>query len=436
MTGFKNNFTKDGNFASMIIGLIIAVFNAGCAIGGLTLSKLADKFGRKISIYISIVIYLVGTLIQITSCSSKSWVQFMVGRIVTGLAVGSTSVLCPMFISESSPLQIRGAMVVLYQLMITLGIFCGNIANYGCKVHHEGTNTEWMIPVGLGFLWGVITIVGIFFMPESAIYLIEQKHDEAEARKSISKMNCAGLNDALVNAEVERITANYQRIQQQIGDVKWNEFLVGKPKLFLRLVIGMMIMAFQQFSGANYFFYYGTSLFKSVGLNDSYVTAIILSVVNFVSTFGGVYFVEKLGRKACLLMGSIGMFICMTIYASLGSFALNSKGVENSHVGGAMIAFTCIYIFFFATTTGPVTFVVVSELYPVRVRATSMSIATSMNWISNFLISLFTPFITGAIGFKYGYVFSGCLLASAIFVWFLVPETKNLTSEEIDDLFE
>ncbi|KAL6949746.1 hypothetical protein ACO0QE_000403 [Hanseniaspora vineae] len=190
-------------------------------------------------------------------------------------------------------------------------------------------------------------------------------------------------------------------------------------------------MIFQQTSGINYFFYYGTSLFDRVGLQDPYLTAIILGAVNFVATFGGIYLVEKLGRRNLLLLGSFGAFISMMVYASVGSFVFQKHAS-----GGIMIAFTCFFIIFFAIALGPVSFVVVSELYPPRVKTFSMAIATSLNWISNFLIGLLTPTITARIGYKFGYVFAAFMLASTFFVFFLVPETKNKTSDEIDKIYE
>ncbi|CCH41703.1 Hexose transporter 2 [Wickerhamomyces ciferrii] len=446
MESFKNKFGNVENngvreFSSIIIGLIISIFNIGCAIGGLSLSKIGDSYGRKIGLFFSIFIYIIGLIILITSTKSGSWLQIFFGRIITGLAVGSTSVLTPMFISENAPLKIRGAMVVLYQLMITLGILMGNIVNFICKRSYQGqlnNDSEWMIPIGLCFVWSAFIVVGISAMPESPIYLINIKNDVDQARLSIAKLNNTHVDDPKVSKQVESIVLNHERTKREVGDVQWNEFLIGKPKLLLRLVIGMVIMFCQQFSGANYFFYYGTTLFNSVGIEDSYITSIILGGVNFISTFGGIYFVERFGRKACLLVGSIGMGLCMAIYSSLGSFVLNSNanGEPNFAVGIVMILFTCVYIFFFATTWGPVSFVVVSELFPVRVRNTSMSISTSINWISNFLISLFTPYVVVKIGFKLGYVFVVSLIFSGIFVLWMVPETKGLNIEDFDELYQ
>ena len=174
------------------------------------------------------------------------------------------------------------------------------------------------------------------------------------------------------------------------------------------------------------------AIFNSVGIEDPYLTSILLSSVNFASTFLGIYLVERLGRKACLILGSVGMFTCMSIYASVGSFAL-TKTPQAS--GAVMITFTCIYIMFFACTSGPVSFVVISELFPARTKAISMAICTSMNWLCNFFISLFTPYVTEKIGFKLGFVFAVCLFISVWFFTFFLKETKNKTSEEVDKLY-
>lgn len=442
MESFKNNFgtlfnarTGTHYFPDMLIGLVISIFNIGCAVGGLTLAKVGDWKGRKIGIYASLLVYVVGLLIQVVN--STRWYQFFVGRIFSGLAVGSTAVLVPMFISESAPLQIRGAMVVLYQLMITLGILMGNVVNYACKktIADALANKNWQIPVALGFVWSLVIAVGIFFMPESAQFLVVKKNDVDGALRSVAIMNSLSAKDPFVAEQVEHLALyDIDRSPDTQSNTNWLEFLVGRPRLGLRLLTGMLVMAFQQLSGANYFFYYGTTLFDSVGVDDSYVTSILLSSVNFASTFGGIYLVEKLGRKSCLLLGSAGMFVCMTVYASIGSFALRVGG-DNVVPGAVMIAFTCVYIMFFACTTGPVSFVVISELFPARTKAISMAICTSINWFANFLISLFTPYITSEIGFRYGYVFAGCLLLSVVFVWCMVPETKGLTIEQVDELY-
>ncbi|CCF56286.1 hypothetical protein KAFR_0A08520 [Kazachstania africana CBS 2517] len=413
------------------LGLMISIVNIGAMFGGLLLPKLGVSRGRKLGILISTMIYMAGILAQLINCDA--WFQFFVGRAICGMGIGSLTVLVPMFISEIAPLQIRGSMVALYQLMITFGILVGNLTNYAVIRNVKYNGDEWKIPIGLGILWASILLLGLNMVPESAPFLIIKRADIEGAKESFAKMNNISPNAHMVAEFVEQMSTEAfknNELLKQKKEIPF-EFINGKPRLGLRLLIGIMIMVFQQLSGINYFFYYSTSLFANIGIQDSYITSLILSTVNFFTTFGGIILVERWGRKMCLLVGSVGMFFCMIIYASVGSFV--SSNIKS---GVIMIVVTCIYIMFFAATTGPVSFVLVSELFPMRTKAISMAICNSMNWMVNFVISMFTPAITSKIGFKYGYVFAGCLLASIVFVITLVPETKNKNEQEIDKIYE
>lgn len=433
---FGTNFDSSSNthyFPKLLIGLIVSIFNISCALGGLFLVKIADINGRKPGIYAAITIYSLGTLIGWT-CGS-SWWYFFFARFISGLGVGATAVMIPMFIAESAPINIRGAMVVLYQLMITLGILLGNVINYCCRsTLHETDNATWKIPVGLGNVWAAIVALGVHFMPESPVFLTKRLGNALKAKAAFAHMNNLDVDDPIVDSHIRKMMESADAEVSTHNDMKNSrfEFILGQPRLGFRLFIGIMVMAFQQLSGANYFFYYGTTLFNSVGIEDPYLTSILLSSVNFISTFFGIYLVEKLGRKACLILGSAGMFTCMSVYASVGSFALN-KSPQNS--GAIMVTFTCVYIMFFACTSGPVSFVVISELFPSRTKAISMAVCTSINWLCNFFISLCTPYVTDKIGFKFGFVFAGCLFVSFWFFTFLLKETKNKTPEQVDALY-
>lgn len=201
-------------------------------------------------------------------------------------------------------------------------------------------------------------------------------------------------------------------------------------------MLGMALQMFQQLTGANYFFYYGTTIFTATGLSNSYVTAMILGGVNFGSTFLGLWFIERFGRRKCLIWGALWMCGCFLIFASVGAFALDNKTPQNTpKPGAAMIVFACLFIVAFASTWGPMVWSVVGELYPGRHRAFGMSLATASNWGWNFLLAFFTPFITGDIGFKFGYVFAGCNLAAAVLVYLFVIEPKGRTLEQIDTMY-
>lgn len=414
-------------------GLIVSIFNIGCAIGGVTFGRLGDMYGRKLGLMFVTSIYMIGIVIQIASINS--WVQYFIGRIVSGLGIGAISVLSPMFISETSPKQIRGALVSCYQLMITLGIFLGYCTTYG-TYHGYSDDRQWRIPLGLCFAWGTFLIVGMSFMPESPRYLIENGRIE-EAKKSLATVNKVSPEDQFVNDEVDVIYTALET-EKLAGSASWGELFTGKPKIFYRLFVGVMLQSLQQLTGNNYFFYYGTTIFKSVGLNDSYETSIILGIVNFASTFVAFYIMDKLGRRKVLLGGAACMAVCLVIFACVGVKSLypHGWGTDSSKpAGNAMIVFTCIYIFFFACTWAPGVFVVVSETYPLRIRAKGMAIAQGANWIWGFLIAFFTPFITQAIHFAYGFVFFGCVIFAFFFVFAFVPETKGLTLEDVDEMY-
>lgn len=175
---------------------------------------------------------------------------------------------------------------------------------------------------------------------------------------------------------------------------------------------------------------------QATGLSNSYETQIILTVVNFGVTIIGLYIVEHFGRRKSLIGGALWMFVCFMIFATVGHYKLDRNNPQNTpQAGTVLIVFTCFFIVGFATTWGPIVWAIVGELYPARYRATCMGIATASNWTWNFLISFFTPFISSAIDFQYGYVFACCSFAAALIVFFFVCETQGRTLEEVDTMY-
>lgn len=440
MSDFKSRFGQLNSLgeyylSNVRVGLMVSIFNIGCAVGGIFLSKVGDVYGRRIGIMFAMVIYVVGIVIQISSVDK--WYQYFIGRLITGLAVGTVAVISPLFIGETSPKHLRGTLVCCFQLCITLGIFIGYCTTYGTKNYTD--SRQWRIPLGLCFLWAILLVVGMVNMPESPRYLVEKSKLD-DAKRSIARSNKVSPEDPAVYAELQLIQAGIDR-EALAGNAGWKELIMGKPKIFQRVVMGIMLQSLQQLTGNNYFFYYGTTIFQAVGLQDSFQTSIILGIVNFLSTFVGIYIIEKMGRRMCLLVGSACMSVCFLIFSLLGSIHLYKDGFSNDPsntrkpTGNAMIFITCLYIFFFASTWAGGVYCIVSETYPLRIRAKAMSVATAANWMWGFLISFFTPFITSAIHFYYGFVFTGCLIFSIFYVYFFVAETKGLSLEEVDELY-
>lgn len=426
--------TKGEYYLSNVrMGLLVSIFSVGCALGGLFLPKLGDMFGRRLAIIMVVMIYVVGVIIQISAPAGK-WYQYFIGKIIYGLGCGGCSVLCPMLLSEIAPKDLRGALVSMYQLMVTFGIFLGYCVVYNTR-NYDNT-AQWRIPLGLCFAWAIILCIGMLLIPESPRYLAERGKVE-EARRAIARLSRLSVEDEFVHFQLDQITSGIEAQKEQ-GEASWLELFSVKTKVLQRLITGILVQTFLQLTGENYFFFYGTTIFKSVGLTDGFETSVVIGTVNFFSTIVAVFVVDGLGRRKCLLSGAAGMLACMVIFASVGVTSLypNGKDAPSSKgAGNCMIVFTMFYIFCFATTWAPVAYIVVAESFPSRVKSKGMAISTAFNWFWQFLIGFFTPFITDAINFYYGYVFVGCLVAMYLYVFFFLPETSGLSLEDIQLLY-
>ncbi|CCC71670.1 hypothetical protein NCAS_0H03600 [Naumovozyma castellii] len=428
---------RDGThyFSNSRTGLIVSIFNLGGCIGCLTLNNLAGRVGRKKALVIVVIIYMVGIVIEMASINK--WYQYFIGRIISGMGVGAISIFSPMLLSEVSPKHLRGTLGSVYQLMVTFGIFLGDCTNYGTR--HKHNSSQWRAPLGLSFAWALFMIAGMSFVPESPRYLLEIGKVE-EAKRSVGTSNKLSADDPAVQCEVDLILANIEA-ERLAGSASWPELFSTKGKYVQRLLMCCVLQSLQQLTGINYFFYYGSTVFQAASLKDPYETAIVFGIVNFASTFVAFYVVDKFGRRKCLMWGAAAMVCCFVVYASVGVKRLYPEGRKHKEItskgaGDCMIVFSCFFIFSFACTLAPICWVVVSETFPLEIKPKGMALANGSNWLWNFLISFFTPFITGAIDFYYGYVFMGCILFAYFFVFFFVPEMKGLTLEEVNELWE
>jgi SP family sugar:H+ symporter-like MFS transporter len=422
---------SDGSytFSAARQGCIVGLLCVGCLIGSLISGKLADVVGRRLTISGCALFTIIGTIIEISS--STVWAQFAVGRLVTGLGIGALSVVVPMYQSESSPAILRGLLVSTYQLLITLGIWTAEMVNWGTE--SKTSSASWRIPNGLSFLWALILGGGILFLPESPRYAYRHGRVD-EARQTIARLAGLEPNAPSVNQQIEDIRVKLEE-ETGHGDTHWFEIFTA-PRMLYRTLLGIVLQAGQQLTGANFFFYYGTTAFASTGISNSYVTQLILGSVNVACTFAGLYVVAKCGRRKALIVGGLWMMMCFLVYAFVGHFALDLDNPMNSpKAGGVLIAFSCLFIAAFATTWGPLIWAVVAELYPSQYRGPCMALATASNWLWNFLISFFTRFITDAIDYFYGLIFAGCCAVLVIIVFFFLIESKDRTLEEIDTMY-
>ncbi|GJC88462.1 hexose transporter-like protein [Colletotrichum tofieldiae] len=433
MEDFMERFGEPQNgtyiFSAARQGTIVGLLCIGCLVGALTAGKLADTLGRRLTISLFAFFSCIGIIIEISS--TNKWYQFAIGRLVNGVGIGALSVVVPMYQSESTPAIIRGVIVSTYQLFITLGIWLAEVVNFA--THNKVGSASWRIPNGLGFAWALILGGGILFLPESPRFAFRQGRED-EARRNIAKLAGVEPNAMSVNAQIDDIRAKVAEESAGSDTSIW-EIFTG-PRMLYRTILGVVLQAGQQLTGANFFFYFGTTVFSATGLSDSYVTQLILGSVNVACTFGGLVVVKKSGRRIALIVGALWMMMCFFVYAFVGHFALDQTNPQNSPAAGAvLVTFSCLFIAGFATTWGPLVWAVVAELYPARYRAPAMALATASNWLWNFLMSFFTRYITDAIDYLYGLVFAGCCAALAVIVFFFVIESKDRTLEEIDTMY-
>jgi SP family sugar:H+ symporter-like MFS transporter len=288
--------------------------------------------------------------------------------------------------------------------------------------------------VGLSAVWGIILGITILFLPESPRFAYRQgRHDEA--RRTMARIEgLDDINHPLIEDEIKDIREQMEK-ENTGADHHWYEIFTGSAMLH-RTLLGMVLQAGQQLTGANFFFYYGTTIFKATGISNSFITSIILGAVNLGATVASLWIIKRVGRRPLLMIGAAWMCVCFLIYSFVGHFEIPTANPESAPTAGAvLIVFTCLFIVAFAITWGPLVWSVISELYPPQYRGYCMALATASNWLFNFLISFFTTFITNKIDYFYGLVFAGCCFALFFVVYFFMMESKDRSLEEIDQMY-
>ncbi|KAI6132997.1 general substrate transporter [Pisolithus croceorrhizus] len=428
MEDFLSRFatcTSPGNcaFSAVREGLIVSLLSIGTLAGALMGAPVADWLGRRYAMTTECGIFIIGVVVQMTS--THVWQQFAVGRLISGLGVGALSAAVPMYQAETAPPQIRGTLTATYQLFITFGI----LVAYGISIGARsiGQSGSWRTVVGIGILWALILGIGIVFMPET-----HGRMDEAQASLAVTRGIPASEANKhhFIRHEAEGIKENVEFEKHVKGG--WLDCFKPKGKILYRTLLGMSLQSLQQLTGANYFFYYGATIFSSVGLSDPFVTQIILGAVNFVCTFGGMYVMERFGRRLPLICGGVWQSAWLFVFASAGTAV---DPTTHAGVGKLMIVAACMFILGYAMTWAPGVWILIGETFPTRTRAKQASLSTAANWMWNFLIAFFTPFIGNAISFKYGYVFAGCNLLGAVVAYLFLYESSGLTLEEVNMMY-
>jgi sugar porter (SP) family MFS transporter len=402
----KNEF---GGLSSFQQELVTGLLLIGAMIGAFGAGRIADRIGRRPTILITAVIFVVGVLLA--AVSPTFW-SLLVARLVIGLAVGSASMTVPLYIGEMAPPRMRGGLVSLNQLAITGGILASYLADYGLA-----SSANWRLMFGLAVIPAVLLFVGILAQSESPHWLIRQGRED-EARQALRR-----LREGDFEAEVAEVRA------VAVSRVVARDLVARgvRPALW----VGLLMAVFQQVTGINTVIYYAPTLLAGAGLgsNASLLANVVNGAVNVGMTIVAIRLLDRTGRRPLLLTGTAGMAVGMIITA------LAFVGGDQLHGAAAYVAIAglLIYTGSFAVGLGPVFWLMIAEIYPLRIRGQAMSVAAIANWGANFVVTisfltLLNTITPRGVFFLFAFL---CLVALAYFAK-RVPETKQRSLQEIE----
>jgi SP family arabinose:H+ symporter-like MFS transporter len=387
----------------------------GCVFGAMGAGYLSDKIGRKKVLIITALLFIISSL---GAAIPVNLTQFVLARFIGGLGIGAASMLSPLYISEISPAKIRGTLVSLYQLAIVIGINLIYFVNF--KIAEQGNeawNVEWgwRYMLGSGLIPAFLFLILLFLVPESPRWLIKKKRYD-EAFDTLEKVN--GKEKALeVVAEIKLALAHETGTLAELFS----------PGLRMALIVGVVLALFSQITGINAIIYYAPEIFKSIGFGaeSAFLQTVIIGITNTVFTFVAIWLIDRAGRRTLLLWGVSGMAICLAGIGICFYFDLTQ--------GPWLLVFIFGYMACFASSLGPIPWVLISEIYPTKTRGLAMSFCTLVLWIGVIFITQFTPMLLENIGGAFTFwIFMLNAIILFIFIWAKIPETKQRTLEEIE----
>lgn len=403
------------NLTDTLQGLVVSAVLIGAVIGAATNGILADVFGRKKIIMSTAVIFILGSVM----CAfAPNVIVLIVSRVFVGLAVGIVNFVVPLYLSEISPKQMRGTLVSLYQWAITAGI----LFSYFINAAFANTALNWRLMLFAGVVPATILFVGMCFMKDTPRWLVSKKKDE-EAKQVFKKIE----PDDDPDKEINEIKSTIRK--SNAGSKKFEL----KKYMIMPFIVGIGIMFAQICTGINTIIYYAPTIFKSAGF-DSNITAIYattgIGLVNFFMTIVAIYFTDRLGRKPLLYFGLTGITLSLFALGLSYHFAGMLGDTQKWVAVGSLIS----YIVFFAMSLGPVGWIIVSEVFPLKIRGMSMSICTVSNFAFNFFVVASFPILLNRLGGAWTFSMFGLVsILCIIFVYFCVPETKGISLEKIEE---
>ena len=403
--------SKDFGLATRLQAFTISVVLIGCMAGAASAGALADRIGRRLTLLVAGLIFLAGALISAFTPDEN---VLLFGRFVVGIGIGFSSVVAPLYISEVAPAEVRGALVSLYQFAITVGILAAYAVDFAFS---GGGQWRWML--GLAVIPSLVLVGGMLVMPESPRYLFKIGN-AARARDELARI----YDDGSESGREE------QSIVESLSTKSAGWEALREPSIRLALFIGISLAVLQQVTGINTVIYYGPQIFEMAGFTSdsaSILAQTLVGAVNCGMTLVAIFFVDRIGRKPLLYIGLAGMFVALAALAT----AFTQVRLTGS-LGPIALGSMMVYVGCYAFSLGPIVWLLISEIFPLRVRGMGMSLSTLANWVGNFAVSQFFLTMVEKLGRSATFwIYASLCIVTIFFVRAMVPETKRELLETI-----
>jgi sugar porter (SP) family MFS transporter len=401
----QNQFQLDTYWEGFATGSLALGAIVGCLIAG----TFSDKYGRRPALLLAAAVFLISSLAMAFSPGRDSFIFF---RFCAGIGVGMASVLSPMYIAEISPASIRGRMVAINQLTIVIGILVTNLVNFYLRNFGEDA-WRWMF--GLGAIPALLFVIGAWCLPESPRWLLS-KGNETKAKAVLGKIGNGVYVEETMNS-IQRTVVT----QEKTGYGQ-----VFQKAVLPAVIIGIGLAVFQQLCGINVVFNYTAKIFESIGASqdDQLLQTVFIGAVNLTFTLVAMLLVDKLGRKPLMLIGAAGLAVLYILVAQM-------LGSGSSQVAWYLLAAIGIY----AMTLAPVTWVLISEIFPNKIRGAATSIAVVSLWLAYFILIFTFPVLFSKLKDNTFYIYSAICVLGLIFIWLRVKESKGKSLEQMEESF-
>ncbi|KFZ25332.1 hypothetical protein V502_00188 [Pseudogymnoascus sp. VKM F-4520 (FW-2644)] len=444
LTSFKRQFglvdkstTEFNNLSSNIV----ITFQAGCLFACLLSLPCAEILGRRLTLIIPSIIFLIGAVIELIGNLESLYA----GRILTGLGLGPLTMVAPLYVSEIAPAAFRGRCIGFFEIMIQLGALLGFWINYGVSRHISSSSAaQWRVPVSLQIPLICALLLGSIFLPESPRFLMKRDNIE-KATSTLCQLRNLDISHPLLQQELNDIYTEVQLERESMGDTrgestwtsikkKWHE--CTRPQIMHRISVGVICQMIAQLSGINGMNYFSPLIFRSLGVTGTdtglFATGIYGVVKSVSATVSMLFLVDRVGRKTLLLAACGIMSFSLFFVGAYVKIAQPDETTQDINSGAiAAIAFIYIYSIGYASAFGGIPYILSSETAPLNVRSISATLGASMQWLMNLVITKATPYMISSIGYGTFFFFGSCVVCGGVYIFVFLPETKGVPLEHM-----